>query len=282
MLRIMSNEVIARSDARRSCDQRRYNKNNSGNSFAIAVYAIVAILASDLVAGVRGEECGQEEFTKCAEPLDMLHLTSELSIGAAKKDELLKLCNELKKGVRCIQSYTRRCMPLQQRNQFNKLYHGTNQFIRDLCNEGEFQDEYLKHAHCSEIAKKEFEGCANRYKETMVFLKPNKNQENHENITLNENIKTICCSINELVDCSEDAARKICGHDAAKFTRELVDKYANSLTKIYCEDFTRHPEMCHDGLSDDGVSRYQSQLGRAVVFIISGVVAALGAQIRIR
>lgn len=52
--------------------------------------------------------------------------------------------------------------------------------------------EYLKHAHCSEIAKKEFEGCANRYKETMVFLKPNKNQESHENITLNENIKTIC------------------------------------------------------------------------------------------
>lgn len=48
--------------------------------------------------------------------------------------------SELRKGVRCIQSYTRRCMDLQQRNQFNKLYHGTNQFIRDLCNKGEFQD----------------------------------------------------------------------------------------------------------------------------------------------
>lgn len=52
--------------------------------------------------------------------------------------------------------------------------------------------EYLKHAPCSEMAKKEFEVCANRYKETMVFLKPNKNQETHENFTLNENIKTIC------------------------------------------------------------------------------------------
>ncbi|XP_017481944.1 PREDICTED: uncharacterized protein LOC108370922 isoform X3 [Rhagoletis zephyria] len=207
----------------------------------------------------------------------MLHLTSEFSIGPAKKDELDKLCNELKKGVRCIQSYTRRCMPLQQRNQFNKLYHGTNQFIRDLCIKGEFQDEYLKHAPCSEMAKKEFEVCANRYKETMVFLKPNKNQESHENITLNENIKTICCSINELVDCSEDAARKICGPDAAKFTRELVDKYANSLTKLYCEDFTRHPEMCHDGLSDDGVPLHQSRFGRSPAIIISGIaVASLG------
>lgn len=41
-----------------------------------------------------------------------------------------------------------------------------------------------------------------------------------------------CSSINELVDCSEEAARKICGNEAAKFTRELVDKYANSLTKV--------------------------------------------------
>ncbi|XP_059225238.1 uncharacterized protein LOC106092481 [Stomoxys calcitrans] len=222
-------------------------------SFLVTFTVVLA-----LVTSVSGEDCGQEEFTKCTEPLEMLHLTSEFSIGAAKKDELEKLCVELRKGVRCIQSYTRRCMDLQQRNQFNKLYHGTNQFIRDLCNKGEFQDEYLKHAPCSERAKKEFEVCANRYKETMVFLKPNKNQESQENITLDENIKTICCSINELVDCSENAARKICGANAAKFTRELVDKYANSLTKIYCEDFTRHPEVCRNGEGDAGMALHSS------------------------
>lgn len=49
--------------------------------------------------------------------------------------------------------------------------------------------DYLKNAACSEKAKKDFEICANRYKETMVFLQPNKNQEN---VTATENIKTIC------------------------------------------------------------------------------------------
>jgi len=212
------------------------------------LFFILLVLASS-ANGVLSEDCGHEEFAKCAEPLDMLHLKSDFSIGAAKKEDLDKLCHELRNGVKCIQSYTRRCMDLQQRNQFNKLYHGTNQFIRDLCIKGAFQDEYLKHAPCTETAKKEFEICANRYKETMVFLKPNQNQEPepHENGTLNDNIKTICCSINELVDCSEEAARKMCGHNAAKFTRELVDKYANSLTKIYCEQFTHHPEYCRDG-----------------------------------
>ncbi|XP_023171241.1 uncharacterized protein LOC111599728 [Drosophila hydei] len=230
------------------------------------------LLAALLMAVVRSEECGQEEFTKCAEPLEMLHLTSEFSIGAAKKEELDKLCHELRKGVRCIQSYTRRCMDLQQRNQFNKLYHGTNQFIRDLCSKGEFQEEYLKHAPCSEMAKKDFEVCANRYKETMVFLKPNKNQENSENGTLNENIKTICCSINELVDCSENAARKICGNEAAKFTRELVDKYANSLTKIYCEDFTRHPQICRDGEGDGASALGRHSLGLVISVLLLQLV----------
>lgn len=52
--------------------------------------AITVALAS--MTTVDAEECGQEEFAKCAEPLEMLHLTSEFSIGAAKKEELDKLC----------------------------------------------------------------------------------------------------------------------------------------------------------------------------------------------
>ncbi|XP_037897544.1 uncharacterized protein LOC119642463 isoform X2 [Glossina fuscipes] len=237
-----------------------------------SLYFVAITVALASMTTVDAEECGQEEFAKCAEPLEMLHLTSEFSIGAAKKEELDKLCHELRKGVRCIQSYTRRCMDMQQRHQFNKLYHGTHQFIGDLCNKGEFQDEYLRHAPCSEMAKREFEVCANRYKEAMVFLKPNKNQDTQENITVNENIKTICCSINQLVECSENAARKICGIDAAKFTRELVDKYASSLTKIYCDNFTQLPENCHGGDISAGLSLKNF---RQITFLLSVILPFL-------
>ncbi|EDV37650.1 uncharacterized protein Dana_GF11308 [Drosophila ananassae] len=209
------------------------------------------VVSALLLAVASSEECDLEEFSKCTEPLDMQHLTSELSVGSAKKEDLMKHCQKLRKGVRCIQSFTRRCMDLQQRKQLNKLYHGTTQFIRDLCNKGEFQDDFLRHIPCLEMVRSEFEVCANRYKETMVLLK--------ENGTLNENIKTICCSINELVDCSGNAARRICANEAAKFTHELVDKYANSLTKIYCEDFTHNPGICQDGEENDSNPSMQQQ-----------------------
>lgn len=46
---------------------------------------------SIIVCYVSSEDCGQEELTNCARPLQILQSTSELSI-AAKKEELEKLC----------------------------------------------------------------------------------------------------------------------------------------------------------------------------------------------
>lgn len=48
-----------------------------------------------------------------------------------------------------------------------------------------------------------------------------------------------CSSISELTECSENAARKTCGNEAAKFTHQLVEKYTSSLTKV-SSDITSH------------------------------------------
>uniref|UniRef100_A0A1B0DBC4 Uncharacterized protein n=1 Tax=Phlebotomus papatasi TaxID=29031 RepID=A0A1B0DBC4_PHLPP len=91
----------------------------------------------------QAEQCGQEELARCSRPLQVLSSTSDLTI-ATNKEELNEICPDLYGGLHCIRSYTRRCMSLQHRNHFNKLYHGTNQVIRDLCREGHYQNgEFL-------------------------------------------------------------------------------------------------------------------------------------------
>lgn len=47
---------------------------------------------------------------------------------------------DLHSGLHCIRSYTRRCMNIHQRDHFNKLYHGTNEVIHELCEEGPYQE----------------------------------------------------------------------------------------------------------------------------------------------
>jgi hypothetical protein len=86
-------------------------------------------------------------------------------------------------------------MTLDQRNNFNKLYQGTNQVIKDLCKEGDYQDEFLRHAPCLQVIKPEYEICAKRYQSTMQLINENK-QQNSKNNTANteeENyVKMVC------------------------------------------------------------------------------------------
>lgn len=213
------------------------------NTHRNMIAKIITVL-SIIVCYVSSEDCGQEELTNCARPLQILQSTSELSI-AAKKEELEKLCPDLHNGLHCIRSYTRRCMTLQQRNQFNKMYHGTNQVIRDLCKEGQYQDEFLKHAPCLRVVQAEYEVCTKRYQETMAFINQAKTQEN-VTLTEDESVRTVCCSFTEYLDCSEQAARKTCGEETAQFTRGFLDKMSSTLVKTYCDSYYKGSGRCRE------------------------------------
>ncbi|XP_029731736.2 uncharacterized protein LOC115267997 [Aedes albopictus] len=129
--------------------------------------AFVAMAVS--VTQVTTEDCGQEELVQCTKPLQVLSATSELSF-VTKKEELDKLCPDLHAGLHCIRSYTRRCMNIHQREHFNKLYHGTHEVIHELCQEGPYQEDFLRHAPCMRHVKKDYEVCAVSYQSTMAKI----------------------------------------------------------------------------------------------------------------
>ncbi|XP_035918283.1 uncharacterized protein LOC118516472 [Anopheles stephensi] len=143
---------------------RRSVNISNGSVFHLALVTMAA-----LVRQVITEDCGQEELVQCTRPLQVLSATSELSF-VTKKEELDKLCPDLHTGLHCIRSYTRRCMNIHQRDHFNKLYHGTNEVIHELCEEGPYQEDFLRHAPCMRHVKKDYEVCAARYQSTMAKI----------------------------------------------------------------------------------------------------------------
>ncbi|XP_049539493.1 uncharacterized protein LOC125953763 [Anopheles darlingi] len=138
----------------------------TGNSAGVSVFHLLLVTMAALVRQCGAEDCGQEELVQCTKPLQLLSATSELSF-VTKKEELDQLCPDLHAGLHCIRSYTRRCMNIHQRDHFNKLYHGTNEVIHELCEEGSYQEDFLRHAPCMRHVKKEYEVCATRYQSTM-------------------------------------------------------------------------------------------------------------------
>ncbi|XP_055619309.1 uncharacterized protein LOC129764348 [Toxorhynchites rutilus septentrionalis] len=133
------------------------------------VFHVAFITMAVSIAQVTTEDCGQEELVQCTRPLQVLSATSELSF-VTKKEELDKLCPDLHTGLHCIRSYTRRCMNIHQRDHFNKLYHGTYEVINELCEEGPYQEDFLRHAPCMRHVKKDYEVCAVSYQSTMAKI----------------------------------------------------------------------------------------------------------------
>lgn len=133
------------------------------------VFHVAFVTMAVSIAQVTTEDCGQEELVQCTKPLQVLSATSELSF-VTKKEELDKLCPDLHAGLHCIRSYTRRCMNIHQRDHFNKLYHGTNEVIHELCEEGPYQEDFLRHAPCMRHVKKDYEVCAVSYQSTMAKI----------------------------------------------------------------------------------------------------------------
>uniref|UniRef100_A0A1Q3FMI5 Putative conserved secreted protein n=1 Tax=Culex tarsalis TaxID=7177 RepID=A0A1Q3FMI5_CULTA len=220
---------------------------------------LITVFITVNLAKIKAENCGQEELARCARPFQVLQSSTDLSI-ATKKEELDKICPDLTTGLQCIRSYTRRCMTLEQRDRFNKLYNGTHQFVRDLCREGPYQNEFLSHAPCLQRVKPDYEVCGRKYHNTVSVITQQQHHHEHhqarherhhqqqqqlqnhhttEGRNAEDDVRTVCCSFIEYLDCSEGAAKKTCGTDTARFTRGFLDKMASTLITMYCEDYYR-------------------------------------------
>uniref|UniRef100_A0A1Q3FLT3 Putative conserved secreted protein n=1 Tax=Culex tarsalis TaxID=7177 RepID=A0A1Q3FLT3_CULTA len=220
---------------------------------------LITVFITVNLAKIKAENCGQEELARCARPFQVLQSSTDLSI-ATKKEELDKICPDLTTGLQCIRSYTRRCMTLEQRDRFNKLYNGTHQFVRDLCREGPYQNEFLSHAPCLQRVKPDYEVCGRKYHNTVSVITQQQHHHEHhqarherhhqqqqqlqnhhttEGRNAEDDVRTVCCSFIEYLDCSEGAAKKTCGTDTARFTRGFLDKMSSTLITMYCEDYYR-------------------------------------------
>lgn len=140
-----------------------------------------------------------------------------------------------------------------RRNHFNKLYHGTSQVIKDLCDAGEYQTEFLTHSPCLDKVRQSYESCAQQYQKTIDTMtlisqensEGDTNRDNRTSSTEAENVRSICCSFRQYLDCSEHAAQRICGERTGKFIRGFLDRMSHSLIKMYCNEYQLGTEKCY-------------------------------------
>ncbi|XP_040576327.1 uncharacterized protein [Lepeophtheirus salmonis] len=159
---------------------------------------------------------------------------------------------KLMDGLRCIDNFTFRCLDREHRAYFNTLYAGTTQVIVDLCTEGSYQTDYLRHAPCMREVQNGYERCAADYQYRIKNL--NSKQENGGD---NErNVKLLCCSFQNYLFCSERIVNSTCGPETARFTKSFLDRMSGPLIQGHCQAYEQGlNENCFsENYSDSGYS----------------------------
>nr|CAD7260369.1 unnamed protein product [Timema shepardi] len=198
----------------------------------VSVMVIVSMRVIVMWLLVLSDDCGQEHLTKCAQPLRVFTDNSEFGL-VSTVEELVQICPDLNQGLHCIDRYTRRCMTEQQRFHFNHLYNGTNIVIHEICREGPYQTEFLRHAPCMQEVRTDYEECAKSYQQKIQKMTELRNTSDSTSSNGGEaKLRTVCCSFQEYLRCSQTAVLMKCGEESAKFTENFLDRVASSLLQL--------------------------------------------------
>lgn len=221
-------------------------------------FAIVLLLS---VGDALKENCNKEEdlLQRCSMALPVLS-SPEISF-ALTREELDKSCVELRVGIKCIDNYTEVCMEKSEQVMFRRIYAGITDVVQELCTRGKYQDEYLRHADCVKNVRPEYEVCSKKYEVTLTTLSNHQKERYHTDDTNvatrhEDYLRTVCCSFQEYLMCSEQTVQRSCGDDAALFTSAFLKRMASNIIKSFCLEY--RGQEC--GLTDKATTLDQSSL----------------------
>jgi hypothetical protein len=205
--------------------------------------------------------CEPQSLLNCTSRLEYLNTDSALELGSSSQD-LENICPTLREGMGCIDDYSMRCLPEDVRTYFASMYNGTTAVIKDLCTAGRFQTEYLKHAPCMDSAKTEYKECVDGYNGVMSRIDPQ--DQSHRDI----NLKVMCCTFANYIECSNRLVYEKCGQETAGFTERLLDRLAAPIIQEHCMKHVKSQDECNGIMTSweqslsDGTSPWDGEVDR--------------------
>ncbi|XP_052121856.1 uncharacterized protein LOC113207069 [Frankliniella occidentalis] len=265
-----------------------------------AVLSTLSVFAVWSCMARANEMCRQEIVMGCAQPFSLLTDNKEMAMFRSRAD-LDRICPKLTEGVLCIDRFTRLCMNQQQRAHFHQLYHGTSEVIHDLCQDGEYREEFLRHAPCMSEVRSDHEVCSDKYQDRMARMEQktklrtarhSQHHHNHQhhyrhhhNHTATEedlerqehedDLRTLCCSFQDYLRCSQSVVEDKCGEETARFAHSFMDRMASSLVQSHCTAYPPDSALCNDFASPAArplSARWQHLL--PVVVAVLGLVSS--------
>lgn len=187
----------------------------------------------------------------------------------ANKEELDILCKAFNNGMKCVDEYAKSCLSPSRRGYLEQTVAGARITMYHMCDDEEFQKEYLAHAPCYQKIRRELEQCSEELKKVVVFYRSRRVSLNQKEI-----LKRICCAKSEFLTCTERVASKKCDENATTFLRKITESLSGQITSGQCRDVT--PTPCKNVSTPSARSRgsYSSKVTAATLGFLGCLVLA--------
>ncbi|EDW97951.1 uncharacterized protein LOC6537694 [Drosophila yakuba] len=192
--------------------------------FVVLLHLVTVVLAQNEgnmseTTVATGEECGstQKMVDECFKdlPPHLMDFLQNTKIVISKK-EITAKCNIFNRGMRCFDTYSKRCLDDRKLGTFKNNVEGARRFFYKFCGDADFQRDYLRHKDCFAYIQLDWVTCTSEFENIL-------SEEVHdERRNASEKFLEFCCARYAYENCIYNSARYKCYKNSAEFARETA------------------------------------------------------------
>ncbi|TMW54300.1 hypothetical protein DOY81_000573 [Sarcophaga bullata] len=153
--------------------------------------------------------------------------TSKIAIN---EQDIVSKCNVFRRGMKCFDDYTSRCIPSNNINILNNNVEGAKKFFMKFCEDKNFQQDYLSHKECFAYIQEDWMHCTKTFQNIL-----SEGLHSQKNIT--EKFMEFCCARYAYETCIYNSARYKCYQNSAAFARATAQMLSDEKHFRNCRQF---------------------------------------------
>ncbi|XP_017058388.1 uncharacterized protein LOC108099396 [Drosophila ficusphila] len=165
------------------------------------------------------EDCGstQKMVDECFKdlPPHLMEFLQNTKIVISKK-EITAKCNIFNRGMRCFDTYSKRCLDDRKLGTFKNNVEGARKFFYKFCGDADFQRDYLRHKDCFQYIQMDWVTCTEEFESILS------DEVHDERRNASEKFLEFCCARYAYENCIYNSARYKCYKNSAEFARETA------------------------------------------------------------
>ncbi|KAI8123310.1 hypothetical protein FF38_11627 [Lucilia cuprina] len=153
--------------------------------------------------------------------------TSKIAIN---EQDIVSKCNVFRRGMKCFDDYTSRCIPSNNINILNNNVEGAKKFFTKFCEDKTFQQDYLSHKECFSYIQEDWMHCTKNFQNIL-------SEGLHSDKNITEKFLEFCCARYAYETCIYNSARYKCYQNSAAFARATAQMLSDEKHFSNCRQF---------------------------------------------